>query len=60
MPTHHNRRVGLMLSDLFAHPPYFQQIGHDRADADDIALIIFKLFDKAIFRRKIEQCARSI
>ena len=58
--AYHNRRVGLMLTDEFTHPPYLEEVGHDRADADDVVLVGFELFKEPLLRGEIKQRAGGL
>jgi hypothetical protein len=53
----HDGCVRLVLADQLAHAAHFEQVGHDRADADDVIGIARQLVDEALLRGEIEQRA---
>ena len=55
-----DRRFGLMLADQLAHPTHFEQVRHDRADADYVVSMGFQFLDESLFGREIEQRTRSL
>ena len=60
MPANDDRCAGLVLANQPAHPPHLEQIGNDRADADDVVLLGLDLFEEPFLGRIVQQRARGL